>query len=65
MNKPMHFVPTPAPRRETAPAGWVESLERSMAEIEAGQTVPIELALDRLRASIARMEAKRAGTDKI
>jgi hypothetical protein len=36
-----------------------------MAEIEAGQTVPIELALDRLRASIARMEAKRAGTDKI
>lgn len=45
------------------PPGWVtESLERSEAEIEAGQTVALEPVLDRLRASIARMKAaqKRA-----
>lgn len=45
------------------PPGWVtESLERSEAQIESGQTVPLEPVLDRLRASIARMKAgqKRA-----
>jgi hypothetical protein len=40
------------------PPGWLaESLERSEAQIAAGQTVPIEPVLDRLRASIARMKA--------
>ncbi len=43
-----------------APAWLVQSLERSKAQIAAGETVPLEPALDRLRASIARMEAKRA-----
>jgi hypothetical protein len=39
------------------PPGWVtESLERSEAQIEAGNTVPFEPVLDRLRASIARMK---------
>jgi hypothetical protein len=43
------------------PPGWVkESLERSEAQIEAGQIVPIEPVLDRLRASINRMKAGRA-----
>jgi hypothetical protein len=46
---------------KTAPAGWVESLERSEAQIAAGLTLPLEPVLDRMRATIARMEAKRAG----
>ena len=45
---------------QTAPAGWVESLDRSKAQIEAGQTVPVEPALQRLRDSLARMDAKRS-----
>jgi len=41
--------------------GWlVEALERSEAQISAGQTVSIEPVLDRLRASIARMQAVRS-----
>jgi hypothetical protein len=34
----------------------VESLDRSEAQIAAGQTVPLEPVLDRLRASIARIK---------
>jgi len=42
------------------PPGWlVESVELSEAQIAAGQTVPLEPVLDRLRASIARMRGKR------
>ena len=42
--------------------GWLaEALERSEAQIATGQTVQIAPVLDRLRASIARMEAKRPG----
>jgi hypothetical protein len=45
---------------DKTPPGWlVESLERSEAQIAAGQTVPLEPVLDRLRASIARMRDKR------
>ena len=45
-------------RLENAPPSWlVESLERSEAEIAAGQTVPLGPVLDQLRASIARMKA--------
>ena len=33
------------------------SLARSEAQIAAGQTVPLEPVLDRLRSSIARMQA--------
>jgi hypothetical protein len=43
-----------------APADWLESLDRSQAQAEAGETVPLEPVLDRLRASIARMKAKRS-----
>jgi hypothetical protein len=39
---------------------WLESLDRSQAQAEAGETVPLEPVLDRLRASIARMKAKRS-----
>jgi hypothetical protein len=41
------------------PAGWLESLARSRAQIEAGEIVPMEPFIARLRASIARMEARR------
>jgi hypothetical protein len=42
------------------PPGWVtESLERSEAQIEFGQTVALEPVLDRLRASIARTKTGR------
>lgn len=41
------------------PAGWLESLAKSKAEVEAGKTVPLEPVLDRARASIARMKARR------
>lgn len=47
-----------------APSGWVESLERSEAQLARGETVPLEPVLDRLRATIARMEAKRGGAAK-
>jgi hypothetical protein len=48
---------------EKTPPGWIaEALERSEAQIESGQTVPLEPVLDRLRASITRMKGgqKRA-----
>ena len=46
--------------KKTAPGWLVDSLELSKAQIAAGESVPLEPALDRLRASIARMEARRA-----
>ena len=36
------------------------ALERSEAQLAAGQTVPIEPILARLRASVGRMEARQA-----
>jgi hypothetical protein len=46
---------------EKAPPDWlIDSLERSEAQVAAGQTVPLEPVLDRLRASIARMQATGA-----
>jgi hypothetical protein len=41
------------------PAGWIDSLERSKAQIEAGKTVPLEPFMDELRDSIARMKKRR------
>jgi hypothetical protein len=49
---------TPAHDNET-PGGWLESLERSEAQVARAETVPLEPILDLMRASIARMEAKR------
>ena len=43
--------------RAAAPAGWLESLAASKAQIAAGQTVPLLPILDRLRASAERLEA--------
>ena len=44
---------------DKTPAWWLESLAQSHAEVEAGKTVPSEPVLDRLRESIARMQARR------
>jgi hypothetical protein len=46
--------PTPAP------AGWLEALAESEAQLAAGQTVPADTVHQGLRDSIARPEAKRA-----
>ena len=48
-----------APR--PAPAGWLEALDRSEADLAAGRTVPLEPVLARLRDSIKRMEVRQAG----
>lgn len=44
------------PGRVMAPAEWIESLERSKAQIAAGQTVPLMPLLEQLRASAERLE---------
>lgn len=44
---------------DNIPAGWIASLVQSRAEVEAGQVEPLEPILDELRASIARMQARR------
>jgi hypothetical protein len=43
----------------SAPAGWLESLARSNAQIAAGKTVPLLPVLDRLRASAERLESEQ------
>jgi hypothetical protein len=40
------------------PAEWAEALERSEAQLAAGQIVSGDAVRKRLRASIARMEAR-------
>jgi len=44
------------PRR--VPNQWLESMERSKAQIATGQTVPLLPVLDRLRESAERLEAE-------
>jgi len=45
-----------------APARWLESLERSKAQIAAGQAVPLLPVLDHLRATAERLEAEMGVT---
>ena len=52
------------PEASGAPAGWLQALERSEAQIAAGETVSLAPVLNLMRESIARMEAKRAQSDK-
>ena len=47
-----------APR--PAPAGWLEAMNESDAQLAAGQTVPLEPLLDELRQAAAQVEAKLA-----
>jgi hypothetical protein len=51
-----------APEPAVAHAGWLEALAESEAELAAGLTVPAEVVHQRIRESIARIEAKRAAT---
>ena len=44
---------------DNTPAGWIASLAQSKAHVEAGPIEPLEPILDQLRASIARMKARR------
>ncbi len=46
------------------PDSIAASLARSESQIAAGQTVPLEPVLDRLRASIARMQAEGEKPEK-
>jgi hypothetical protein len=45
-----------------APAGWIEALERSEAELAAGMTVPMEPVIRHMRECISRMDARRVLT---
>jgi len=47
-----------------APAGWLEAIAESEAELAAGLTVPGDVVRQRLLDSIARIEAKRAATEQ-
>jgi hypothetical protein len=44
-----------------APAGLLEAIARSKAELEAGLTVPGEVIHQHIRDSSARIETKRSG----
>src|SRR6185437_8060516 len=49
---------------QRVPAGWLEALAESRAQLAAGQIVPGEVVKQHLLDSIARLEAKRAGATK-
>jgi hypothetical protein len=48
--------------RAEVPAEWLEALAESEAQLAAGQVVPLEPVMQRIRDSIARLEAKQAGS---
>lgn len=43
----------------TPPVSWLDDIAESEAQVAAGQVVPLEPVLERIRGSIARMEARR------
>jgi hypothetical protein len=47
------------PPHPPAPAGWLEILEESEAELAAGLTVSGEVVRQMLRDSLARLEARQ------
>jgi hypothetical protein len=47
-----------------APAGWLEILAESEADVAAGKTVPAHVVRQGLRDSIARLEAKAAARQR-
>ena len=46
------------------PDEWLDALARSEAELASGQIVPGELVHQKLRESIARIEAKQGARDQ-
>ncbi len=57
---PAYCLPMTTPTAHTLES-ITAALERSEAQIAAGQTLPLEPVLARLRATVAEMEAQRAG----
>lgn len=61
---PMRYPP-PMDHDDTTslsvPAGWIDAMDESDAQLAAGQTVPLEPLLDELRQAAAQLEAKLAG----
>jgi predicted transcriptional regulator len=51
-----------APKK--APAGWLEALAESEADLAAGRTVPLEKVLHDLDESIRRLETKQKHSRK-
>ncbi len=49
-----HATPQPIP------PGWLDAIEESDAQLEAGQIVPLSLVLAELQDTIAHIEAKLA-----
>ena len=49
------------PYRPDAPPGWAEALDESLGELAAGvPTVPAEVVHQRIRDTVARIQARRA-----
>ena len=48
------------PTQAIAPAGWLEALAESEAQLAAGLTVPGEAVRQRLHDALVRLEAKQA-----
>jgi hypothetical protein len=49
------------PHRPDVPSGWADALDESLAERAAGvPTVPAEVVHERIRDTIARIQARRA-----
>jgi hypothetical protein len=44
------------------PAGWLEILAESEADLAAGRVVPGDMVMRKLRESLARLEAKAAAS---
>jgi hypothetical protein len=61
--QPILLFMADTPTSPVAPAGWLESLERSKAQIAAGESVPLVPILDRLRTSAERLEAEQGVTE--
>lgn len=48
-----------------APAGWLEVLDESEADLAAGRIVPGEVVIQDLRDAIARLERKAASKQQL
>jgi hypothetical protein len=46
-----------------ATSTWIAELRASVAEIERGEQVPMQPALDRMQMAIDRIEKQQAGAD--
>ena len=58
--RPMDDIDTPDDAPRPPPAGWLEALERSEADLAAGRTVPWQEVRTRLLATLDEMEAEQA-----